>query len=145
MGTDSIVVIGVVAVAVLAGIITMGLIVSRLYRRATKETSFVRTGFGGQKVIMNGGALVLPVLHDVIWVNMNTLRLEVLRSREQALITKDRMRVDVQAEFYVRVKPTTEASRTRRRRWARKPSSRSNSKSWWKVSSSMPCAPSPPK
>jgi uncharacterized membrane protein YqiK len=61
MGTDSIVVIGVVAVAVLAGIITMGLIVSRLYRRATKETSFVRTGFGGQKVIMNGGALVLPV------------------------------------------------------------------------------------
>jgi uncharacterized membrane protein YqiK len=109
MGTESLVVIGVIAAAVLAGIITMGLIVSRLYRRATKETSFVRTGFGGQKVIMNGGALVLPVLHDVIWVNMNTLRLEVLRSREQALITKDRMRVDVQAEFYVRVKPTTES------------------------------------
>jgi uncharacterized membrane protein YqiK len=70
---------------------------------------FVRTGFGGQKVIMDGGALVIPVLQEVIPVNMNTLRLEVLRRNEQALITKDRMRVDVQAEFYVRVKPTLDA------------------------------------
>jgi uncharacterized membrane protein YqiK len=58
---------------------------------------------------MNGGALVLPVLHDTILVNMNTLRLEVSRSKEAALITKDRMRVDVQAEFYVRVKPLEES------------------------------------
>ena len=85
------------------------MIVARLYQRASKEVSFVRTGFGGQRVIMNGGALVLPVLHEIIQVNMNTLRLEVRRSAEQALITKDRMRVDVQAEFYVRVQPTVES------------------------------------
>ena len=109
MNMDGMVVIGIIAVAALAAIVTIGLIVSRLYKRATKELSFVRTGFGGQKVIMNGGALVLPVLHDTILVNMNTLRLEVQRSKEQALITKDRMRVDVQAEFYVRVKPTEES------------------------------------
>src|SRR5690242_7885113 len=82
---------------------TMGLIFARMYRRASKEVSYVRTGFGGQRVIMNGGSLVLPVLHEIIMVNMNTLRLEVRRADEQALITKDRMRVDVQAEFYVRV------------------------------------------
>jgi uncharacterized membrane protein YqiK len=80
-----------------------------LYHRASKEIAFVRTGFGGQKVIMDGGALVLPVLHEIIPVNMNTLRLEVIRSNNQALITRDRMRVDVQAEFYVRVKPIREA------------------------------------
>jgi len=80
-----------------------------LYQRASKEISFVRTGFGGQKVIMDGGALVLPVLHEIIPVNMGTLRLEVIRADNQALITCDRMRVDVQAEFYVRVKPTAEA------------------------------------
>ncbi len=85
------------------------MIIARLYRRASKEISYVRTGFGGQKVIMNGGSLVLPVLHEIIPVNMNTLRLEVRRNNEQALITRDRMRVDVQAEFYVRVKPTAEA------------------------------------
>lgn len=89
--------------------ITLGLILSRLYLRASKEVSFVRTGFRGQKVIVNGGALVLPVLHEVIPVNMNTLRLDVRRNRDQALITRDRMRVDVAAEFYVRVKPVEES------------------------------------
>ncbi|MEM1139475.1 MAG: flotillin family protein [Pseudomonadota bacterium] len=101
--------IGVIALIAFVALITIGLVFARLYRRSSKETSFVRTGFGGQKVIMNGGALVFPVLHEVIPVNMNTLRLEVRRSNEQALITKDRMRVDVQAEFYVRVQPTVES------------------------------------
>jgi uncharacterized membrane protein YqiK len=90
-------------------LIVIGLILRRMYRRATKEVSFVRTGFGGQKVVMNGGALEFPVLHETIPVNMNTLRLMVQRSAAQALITRDRMRVDVQAEFYVRVKPTSDA------------------------------------
>ena len=74
-----------------------------------KELSFVRTGFGGQKVVMNGGALVFPVLHEVITVNMNTIRLVVSRKNEQALITADRMRVDSTAEFYLRVKPEVDA------------------------------------
>lgn len=95
----------IIAVIVLVALFTIGMIFARLYRRASKELSFVRTGFGGQKVIMNGGALVLPVLHETIPVNMNTLRLPVSRANQQALITRDRMRVDVLAEFYVRVKP----------------------------------------
>ncbi|MDH5360603.1 MAG: SPFH domain-containing protein [Gammaproteobacteria bacterium] len=94
---------------ILVALIIIGLIFARLYKRASKEVSFVRTGFGGQKVIMNGGALVFPVLHETIPVNMNTLRLEVRRANEQALITRDRMRVDVTGEFYVRVKPEQES------------------------------------
>src|SRR5688500_8072911 len=80
-----------------------------LYLRSSKERAFVRTGFGGQKVVLNGGALVLPIIHEVIPVNMHTLRLEVTRGHERALITKDRMRVDVTAEFYVRVQAGAEA------------------------------------
>jgi len=102
---STLIVAGVIFVALLA----IGLIMARLYHRASKELSFVRTGLGGEKVVMNGGALVLPVLHEIIPVNMNTLRLEVRRSNEQALITKDRMRVDVLAEFYVRVRPSIES------------------------------------
>ena len=104
--------VSMLVVLVIAGLLALviaGLIMARLYQKATKEISFVRTGLGGQKVIMNGGSLVLPVLHEIIPVNMNTLRLEVRRANEQALITKDRMRVDVQAEFYVRVQPSAEA------------------------------------
>ena len=74
---------------ILTALIAIGLIFARLYKRSSKEVSFVRTGFGGQKVIMNGGAVVLPVLHETIPVNMNTLRLEVRRANEQALITRD--------------------------------------------------------
>lgn len=109
LNNEMLVVVAVSVGAIVLGLLAIGMFVSRLYRRATKELSFVRTGFGGQRVIMNGGALVLPVLHDTILVNMNTLRLEVMRSKDAALITKDRMRVDVQAEFYVRVKPTEES------------------------------------
>lgn len=105
-GFMSIIIYGALIVTAL---LTIGIILTRLYRRASKEVSFVRTGFGGEKVIMNGGALVLPVLHEIIPVNMNTLRLAVNRSNEQALITRDRMRVDVVAEFYVRVQPVKEA------------------------------------
>ena len=102
----------VLAGIVLAALIIIGVIIARLYKRSSKEVSFVRTGFGGEKVILNGGAIVLPVLHEVIPVNMNTLRLEVKRATDQALITRDRMRVDVMAEFYVRVKPTAESIAT---------------------------------
>jgi len=99
-----------VGVIILAIVIVVVVYLMRwLYRRSSKETSFVRTGLGGQKVVMNGGAFVLPIIHEVIPVNMNTLRLEVKRGRDQSLITKNRMRVDVAAEFYVRVQPTAEA------------------------------------
>lgn len=106
---NDIVSIGITAGLALLALITIGLIFARLYVRASKEVSFVRTGLGGQKVVLNGGTLVFPVLHEAIPVNMNTLRLEVHRSNEQALITRDRMRVDVLAEFYVRVQPTSES------------------------------------
>jgi uncharacterized membrane protein YqiK len=81
------------------------MMIATLYRRASKETAFVRTGLGGEKVVMNGGALVLPVFHETMPVNMNTLVLSVVRRDGEALITLDRLRIDVKAEFYVRVRP----------------------------------------
>ena len=99
----------ILAGIIFAALVIIGIIIARLYRRSSKEISFVRTGFGGEKVILGGGAIVLPVLHEIIPVNMNTLRLEVRRADDQALITRDRMRVDVMAEFYVRVKPLAES------------------------------------
>lgn len=79
------------------------------YKRASKEIAFVRTGLGGENVAKTGGAIVIPGLHEVIEVYMNTLRLEVQRVNEQSVITKDRMRVDVIAEFYVHVAPDLNA------------------------------------
>ena len=83
--------------------------ITRLYRRATKEVAFVRTGFRGEQVVLDGGAMVLPVLHETMPVNMNTVRLAVERKNADALITLDRLRIDVKAEFYVRVRPDASA------------------------------------
>ena len=100
-------ILGLVVVAIVAAIVVW--LFHWLYLRSSKERAFVRTGMGGQKVVMNGGAFVLPIVHDVIPVNMNTLRLEVSRGRDKALITRDRMRVDVVSEFYVRVQAAAAA------------------------------------
>lgn len=97
-----------IAAMVVVGLTVIGLIFAKLYKRATKEMAFVRTGFGGEKIIKDGGAIVLPVLHEIISVNMNTLRIEVEKTQKDALITKDRMRVDVKADFYLRVAPNSE-------------------------------------
>jgi uncharacterized membrane protein YqiK len=94
-------ILGLIVVAIVVALAVW--LLHWLYLRSSKERAFVRTGLGGQKVVLDGGAFVLPIVHDVIPVNMNTLRLEVSRGRDKALITKDRMRVDVIAEFYVRV------------------------------------------
>jgi len=109
---ESLIQIGVLSGAVLVGMIATGFIFSRLYQRASKERAFVRTGLGGQKIIMDGGAIVLPIFHEIITVNMNTLKLEVERRQGESLIAKDRMRVDVVATFFVRVQQTAEAVST---------------------------------
>jgi uncharacterized membrane protein YqiK len=101
--------IGIYAGIVFVPLLVFGLMITRLYKRATKQIGFVRTGFGGEKVVMNGGALVLPVLHETMPVNMNTVRLAVERKNNDALITLDRLRIDVKAEFYVRVRPDATA------------------------------------
>src|SRR5215510_11385553 len=101
------VILGLIVIAAVVVIVVW--LMNWLYLRSSKERAFVRTGLGGQKVVMNGGAFVLPIVHEVVPVNMNTLRLEVARGRDKALITKDRMRVDVVSEFYVRVQAGTDA------------------------------------
>ncbi|CUH88001.1 Inner membrane protein YqiK [Phaeobacter sp. CECT 5382] len=94
--------------SILVCLLVLGLVLGRLYRRSTREVSLVKTGAGGKKVIMDGGTIVVPLLHEVSPVNMKTLRLEVQRSGDAALITQDRMRVDVGVEFYVSVMASVE-------------------------------------
>ena len=95
--------------AIVVAIAVLWWLLSRLYQRSTTELSFVRTGFGGERVAIAGGALVIPVLHEVTRVNMNTIRISLAHHNENALITQDRLRVNVEADFYVRVAPEKSA------------------------------------
>mgnify|MGYP001380379208 FL=1 len=80
-----------------------------LYRRSSKEVAFVRTGMGGEQVVISGGAFVLPIVHNITSVGMKTLSIEVQRNGNKSFITMNRMRAEVTAEFYVRVAPNKEA------------------------------------
>ncbi len=97
--TDAFVWLFIVLVVLAVVIVLLG----RFYERATREISLVKTGVGGRKVVMDGGVIAIPYFHEVSRVNMQTLRLEVSRRGEAALITQDRLRVDVGVEFYVSV------------------------------------------
>lgn len=104
-GADVISVIILLAIIIAIGVYLL----HWLYRHSSKDLSFVRTGFGGEKVVMGGGALVLPIVHEITEVSMKTLCIEIRRAMEKSLITKNRMRIEVIVEFFVRVSPTAEA------------------------------------
>lgn len=90
-------------ILVVIAIAVLWWVLSKLYQRSTTERAFVRTGFLGQRVAISGGAFVVPVLHEVTWVNMSTLRLSLSHHDTDALISQDRLRMNVDADFYVRV------------------------------------------
>ena len=71
----------IVAIVAIAIVVYM---VNWLYHRSSKEVSFVRTGLLGERVVINGGAFVLPFIHDNTPVNMNVLPMGVVRSRQDA-------------------------------------------------------------
>ena len=85
---------------------------NRFYRKSSRDVALIRTGFGGQRIILSGGCLALPFLHKVDEINMRTMRMEVARTGSKSLITGDKMRVDVEFEFYLRVQPTIQGVET---------------------------------
>ena len=80
-----------------------------IYKRAPSNMGFIRTGFLGTKVCLGKGAIVLPVFHEITWVSLETIKLAVSRAREQAILTSDNIRIDVNAELYAHVGHTEAA------------------------------------
>jgi len=104
---------------IIAGIILLALAIAIivyllhwLYRRSSKEVSFVRTGMLGEKVVISGGAFVLPIIHNITQVGMRTLSITIKRSGDKSLITKDRMRAELVTEFFTKVPPEQKAVAT---------------------------------
>ena len=85
------------------------LVVTRLYQKTKASEAFVRTGAGGVQVVRDGGCIVVPFLHELVRVSLQTIKLEVVRENEDALITLDKLRADIRAEFFVRVQPDRES------------------------------------
>ena len=100
-GVSKIILVGFgVFLLIVAGIM---ITITRLYLKAAADQAFVRTGMGGQKPIIDGGAIVVPFLHEVIMVSLKTISLKVDRQGDAALITGDFLRADISAEFFIKV------------------------------------------
>jgi uncharacterized membrane protein YqiK len=76
-----------------------------LYKKPSADEAFVRTGMGGVKVFKDTAGLVIGLFHHMKWISLETMRLVVAREDKDAMITNDRLRVDMTAEFYIRVQP----------------------------------------
>jgi uncharacterized membrane protein YqiK len=79
-----------------------------MFKKPSANEAFVRTGMGGNLVILDKGAWVAPSLHRTVPVSLETMKLDIVREGHDALITKDNLRVDVKGEFYIRVQPNRE-------------------------------------
>ena len=87
-------------------VITLFLVtVARFYRRCGADEALVRTGAGGNKVIIGGGVTVFPILHQLLRVSLRSLKLSVDRSGHMALVTRDKIRANVTTELYIKVEP----------------------------------------
>ena len=62
---------------------------NRFYRKTSRDVALIRTGFGGQKIVLTGGTLALPFLHKIDEINMRTMRIEVSRTGAKSLITEE--------------------------------------------------------
>jgi uncharacterized membrane protein YqiK len=89
-------------------------LIMRSWVKAPPSRAVVRTGGFGVKpgmpprVVMNGGTWVFSFLHEITWVDLGTVAIEVNRTGQNALLAKDLQYVDVRVIFSVHVEPTTE-------------------------------------
>lgn len=85
----------------------------RAYAKTPANLAFVRTGGlfrkpgDPPKVVMNGGAWVFRTIHEITWVDLGTMAIEIERTEDNALLTIDPQYADIKAIFYIKVSPTT--------------------------------------
>ena len=75
-----------------------------LYKKAPADAALVISG-GKKKSVVFGGKIVNPLTKATQLVSLNTMQLLVQRTGPDALITKDSLRVDIEAQFYVKIEP----------------------------------------
>lgn len=94
-----------VGIVILVG---FAMTVAKFYRRCGADEALVRTGAGGNKVVIGGGVFVYPILHQLLRVSLHSLKLSVERSGKNALVTHDKIRANVTTELYIKVEPIAE-------------------------------------
>ena len=97
---------GIIAV-IAAFFLIMFFTYKALYKKAPADAALVISG-GKNKTVVFGGKIVNPLTKATQLVSLNTMQLLVQRTGPDALITKDSLRVDIEAQFYVKIEPNAQ-------------------------------------
>lgn len=91
-------------------LIAMALIVvaSKFYVKVGPDEAIVKTGMGGMMVIIDGGALIWPVIHRYEKMDLTLKSFEIAREGSEGLICKDNIRADIKTAFFIRVDKSAE-------------------------------------
>jgi flotillin len=81
----------------------------RYFAKASRDVALVRTGVGGQRVILDGGCFAVPIFHQIQKVSMGAMTISLNRKGPQSLMTGDHLRVDVEMAFEFRVAPNADS------------------------------------
>lgn len=100
--------IAIIAGVVILVILAIGFAISRFYVKAPADRTYVRTGSGKPRVVFNGGGWVFPALHQITWVDLRTMDIDIERTEANALLTIDPQYADIRAIFYIKVNPIAE-------------------------------------
>ena len=82
--------------SVVALIVIFLLVYRSFYKKAPADAALVISG-GRKKRVVFGGTLINPITNTHQLISLNTLQLPVERTGQGALITKDSLRVDIEA------------------------------------------------
>jgi uncharacterized membrane protein YqiK len=108
-----IIVLSILLGAVLVLLVLFAAII-KSYIKTPANRAFVRTGGlfrspdSPPKVVMNGGAWVFRALHELTWVDLGTMAIEIERTEGNALLTIDPQYADIKVIFYIKVNPTVD-------------------------------------
>ncbi len=89
-------------------IISLLAMIAKFYRRCGADEALVRTGAGGNKVVIGGGIMVYPILHQLQHVSLRSVKLSVERAGRMALVTADKIKANVSTELFIKVEPLGE-------------------------------------
>ncbi len=100
-------ILGIIVVVVVAQFIIIVIAYRSMYRKIAPDVALVVSGAKVTRTYF-GGKLVNPITSQAQEIPLNTMNLKVELKGREGLITKDSLRVDIVAEFFVRIEKNEE-------------------------------------
>lgn len=106
MSGDQGLVIAVTMIVLLLVMIGGAVVLARCYRRCRADEALVRTGAGPIQVVIGGGILAFPGMHQVQSVSLRAMRVPVEARGRDAVRTRENIKVELTLDLDLQVNAT---------------------------------------